>query len=67
MRSDGRGEWRTTVRILRQLAKVAAGWAAANPVKAAQLAIALAILGTTLVTTKRLDRRALKRAARIFF
>jgi hypothetical protein len=51
--------------ILRQLARAAVAWAAANPVKAAQLAIALAILGTTLATTKRLDKRALKRAARV--
>ena len=52
--------------LLRQIARAAVGWAAANPVKAAQLALALAIIGTTLVTTKRLDRRALKRAARVF-
>jgi hypothetical protein len=52
--------------ILRQFARAALVWAAANPVKTAQLAIAIAILGTTLVTTKRLDKRALKRAVRVF-
>lgn len=51
--------------ILKQLARAAVVWAAANPVKAAQLAIALAILGTTLVTAKRLDKRALRRAVRV--
>lgn len=51
--------------MLRQVARAAVVWAAANPVKAAQLAVALAILTTTLVTTKRLDKRALKRAARV--
>ena len=51
--------------LLRQLARAAVVWAAANPVKAAQLAIALIIVGTTLVTTKRLDKRTLKRAARV--
>ena len=50
--------------LLRQLGKCAVGWAAANPWRAAQLAIALAILGSTLIKTRRLDRRALKRAAR---
>jgi len=52
--------------LLRQFARAAVVWAAANPVKAAQLAIALAIVGTTLVTTKRLDKRTLKRAVRVF-
>lgn len=56
----GRMNW------LKQLAKAAVGWAAANPRKAVELAIALAILGATVVTTKRLDRRALKRVARVF-
>jgi len=51
---------------LKRFAKAGVGWAAANPLKAAQLAIALTILGATLVTTKRLDRRALKRAVRLF-
>ncbi len=51
---------------LKQLAKAAVGWAAANPRKAVELAIALAILGATVVTTKRVDRRALKRVARVF-
>ena len=51
---------------LKQLAKAAVGWAAANPRKAVKLAIALAILGATVVTTKRVDRRALKRVARVF-
>ncbi len=50
---------------LKRFARAAVAWAAANPGKAAQLGIALAILGGTLVTTKRLDWRALKRAARI--
>jgi hypothetical protein len=57
-------DWAMT--LLRQFARAAVVWAAANPVKAAQLAIALAIIGTTLVTTKRLDKRTLKRAARVF-
>jgi len=48
------------------MARIAVAWAAANPVKAAQLGVALAILGATLATTKRLDKRALKRAARVF-
>jgi hypothetical protein len=52
--------------FLRQAARAAVLWAAANPVKAAQLAIALAIVGSALVTTKRLDKRTLKRAARVF-
>ena len=52
--------------LLRRIARSALAWAAANPVKAGQLAIALVILGTTLATTKRLDRQALKRLARIF-
>jgi hypothetical protein len=52
--------------VIKRLVKVACGWAAANPLKAAQLGIALILLGTALVTTKRLDRRALKRAARVF-
>ena len=34
--------------------------------KAVELAIALTILGATLVTSQRLDRSALKRAARVF-
>lgn len=51
--------------IVRQLARAAVVWAAANPVKAAQLAIALVIVGTTLVTTKKLDKSTLKRAARV--
>jgi len=51
---------------LKQLPKAAVGWAAANPRKAVELAIALTILGATLVTSKRLDRSALKRAARVF-
>jgi hypothetical protein len=51
--------------IVRQLARAAVVWAAANPVKAAQLAIAIAIVGTTLVTTKKLDKTTLKRAARV--
>lgn len=53
--------------LWKRAARVALVWAAANPVKAAQVAVALAILGATLVTTKRLDRQALQRAARIFF
>ncbi len=52
--------------LLKQLAKATVGWAAANPLKAAQLAFALTLLGATLLATKRLDRRALKRVARIF-
>jgi hypothetical protein len=51
--------------ILRCAARAVVAWAAANPVKAAQLAIALVILGTTLVQTKQLDKRALKRAVRV--
>ncbi len=51
---------------LKRLAKMGVGWAAANPLKAAELAVALTILGATLVATKRLDRRALKRAVRVF-
>jgi hypothetical protein len=51
---------------LKQLARAAAGSAVANPRKALELAVALTILGATLVTTKRLNRRALKRAARVF-
>jgi len=51
--------------IVRQLARAVVVWAAANPVKAAQFAIAIAIVGTTLVTTKKLDKNALKRAARV--
>jgi hypothetical protein len=51
--------------LLRRFARAAAAWAAANPGKMVQLAIALAILGGTLVTTRRLDWRALRRAARI--
>jgi len=51
--------------LFKRFVRAIAAWGVANPVKAAQLAIALAILGSTLVTTKRLDRRALRRAARI--
>lgn len=54
-----------TMTIVRQLARAAVVWVAANPVKAAQLAIAIAIVGTTLVTTKKLDKRTLKRAVRV--
>jgi hypothetical protein len=46
--------------------RAAVVWAAANPVRAAQLALALIVLGTTLATAKRVDRRALRRIARIF-
>lgn len=52
--------------VLKRAAQFALAWVAANPVKAAQLAIALAILGTTLATTKRVDRHALRRIARVF-
>ncbi|HJY85440.1 MAG TPA: hypothetical protein VKE24_01265 [Candidatus Acidoferrales bacterium] len=52
--------------LLKQLARATVGWAAANPLKAAQLAFVLTLLGATLLTTKRLDRRTLKRVARIF-
>jgi hypothetical protein len=51
--------------VLRNVARIAVAWAVANPVKAAQLAIALAVVGTTLYQTKRLDKRTLKRAVRI--
>ena len=51
--------------LLRQLARATFGWASANPVKAAQLAIALIILGTALVQNRRLDKRTLKRAASV--
>ena len=60
------GDGRPEMNLLKQLAKATVGWAAANPLKAAQLAFALTLLGATLLTTKRLDRRALKRVARIF-
>lgn len=50
----------------KQLIKATLRWAAANPRKAVELAIALTILGATLATSKRLDRRALKRVARVF-
>ena len=51
--------------VLRTIARAAVVWAVANPVKAAQLAIALTVVGTTLYTTKRLDKRTLKRAVRV--
>jgi len=66
MRGVTKQKVRATMILLRRIARSALAWAAANPVKAGQLAIALVILGTTLATTKRLDRQALKRLARIF-
>ncbi len=53
------------MRMVRHAAKAALVWAAANPVKAAQLAVAVAIIGTALVKTKQLDTQTLKRAIRI--
>ncbi len=52
--------------FLKQVGRATLTWVAANPAKAAQLAIALALLGLTLATEKRLNRRALKRVARVF-
>ncbi len=51
--------------LLRQAGRAALCWAAANPLRAAQLAVALAVLGTTLYRTRRLDGAALKRALRV--
>jgi hypothetical protein len=52
------------MRGVRRVLRTAAAWAAANPAKAAELAITLAFLGFTLATTGRLERRILKRLAR---
>lgn len=65
-RRIGKQKGRTPMTFLGRVVRSALAWAAANPVKAAQLAVALAILGTTLATTKRVDRSALKRAVRVF-
>lgn len=52
--------------LLRQAGRAVLCWTLANPLKAAQLAIALAVLGTTLYKTRRLDGAALKRVVRVF-
>lgn len=49
--------------LLKKFARAAVIWAARNPFKAVQLAIALSLLGTALVKSRRLDLHALKRAA----
>lgn len=52
--------------LLKRVLRAAAGWATANPVKAAQLIVAVIIVSSTLATQKRLDKRTLKRVARVF-
>jgi len=52
--------------FLKRAVVAAATWAAANPVKAAQIGVAVIILASTLATTRRVDGRALKRIARVF-
>jgi hypothetical protein len=53
------------MQFVRHAAKAALAWAAANPVKAAQLAVAVAIIGATLVKTRQVDTATLKRAMRV--
>lgn len=50
-----------------RVARAAFIWAAANPIKAVQLGIAVAVIGGTLIATKKLDAESLKRAARAVF
>ena len=52
--------------FLKRAVVAAATWAAANPVKATQIGVAVIILASTLATTRRVDGRALKRIARVF-
>lgn len=53
--------------VLKQVVRGVALWAAANPVKAVQIAIAVGIIGVTLVQTRKLDTHTLKRAAKALF
>ncbi len=52
--------------FFRRFGRLAWNWAGTNPLKAAELAVALTFLAATLLTTKRLDRRALRRIVRVF-
>lgn len=53
--------------VVARVARAAFLWAAANPVKAVQLGIAVAVIGGTLIATRKLDAESLKRAARMVF
>lgn len=53
--------------VVIRVARAAFLWAAANPVKAVQVGIAVAVIGGTLIATKKLDAESLKKAAKAVF